>query len=453
MQEPLRSLYRGVTALANVLVSISPNGTSKLNRTFRARRGLLARVQAAAAQARNAQRPLLWLHAPSVGEGLQARPVAHAWRVAHPDWQIAYTYFSPSAESFASSVGADIVEYLPFDSVAHADAMLDALTPTALAFAKLDVWPVLVERAVLRGIPVVLISATLAQRSGRLGWWSRKLLSDAYASLARVGAIDEANAARLVGLGVSPSSVEVTGDTRFDQVVARAQSVDRASPLLVSLASTRPTLVAGSTWPADEATLLDAWASLMTSSSANSQLRAKPRLVIAPHEPTVSHCEPIIEWASKHALRTVRLSELASASTTMGDDMDVVVVDRVGVLGELYALADVAFVGGGFHSAGLHSVIEPAAFAVPVVFGPQHDMSREAGLLLDAGGAVSVRASQELSLVLRSWITDDSQRVDAGRRALAVVDAERGATNRTVALIERAVSQAVSRTVSAASSA
>jgi 3-deoxy-D-manno-octulosonic-acid transferase len=371
------------------------------------------------------------MHAPSVGEGLQARPIAHRLRAWHPEVQLAYTYFSPSAEQFAASVGADITDYLPFDGRREADEILDALQPSVLVFVKLDVWPVLVERAVARKIPVALLSATLTAGSGRLGRFSRLLLHDAYSALQGVGAIDQANADRLLALGVRPNVLEVTGDTRFDQVWARAQDVNREQPLLQALASTRPTLVAGSTWPADEAVLLSAFAVALREGGN----RPRPRLIIAPHEPTAAHLAPILGWARSAGLSVATLAEAESVAAAA--QSDVIVVDRVGVLGDLYALADVAFVGGGFHSAGLHSAIEPAAFGAPVLFGPGHDMSREAGLLLAAGGARVVRDVGETAVALREWLFESTARDVAGAAARAVVQRELGATERSVRLVQR----------------
>jgi 3-deoxy-D-manno-octulosonic-acid transferase len=363
-----------------------------------------------------------------VGEGLQARPVAHALRERHPAWQFAYTFFSPSAEGFAASVGAEITDYLPFDRASDADALLDALRPSILVFSKLDVWPVLVERAAARHVPVALISGTLAASSSRRGWWSRLLVHDAYAALSAVGAIDAEHGERMKSLGVAHEVLTVTGDTRFDQVWHRAQSVDLASPHLSRLASTRPTLVAGSTWPADEAVLLEAWSRVHGSSSS-------PRLIIAPHEPTVAHCGRIESWARERSMTLVRYTQVASGAPV--DDADVMLVDTVGVLGELYALADMAFVGGGFHRAGLHSAIEPAAFGVPVVFGPHHDMSREAELLLAAGGAQTIRDAESLATLLRVWLADEARRKFEGAAARMVVERELGATARSVQLIEQ----------------
>lgn len=423
---------------ARVAARLAPAGDTKLWRSLAARRGLLDRVAIASRAVRSPARPLVWMHAPSVGEGLQARPVAHRLRTLHPEWQLAYTYFSPSAERFAASVGADITDYLPFDGRREADAMLDALQPSALVFVKLDVWPTLVERATARNIPVALLSATVAPRSGRSGALAGLLLRDAYSALQSVGAIDQANANRLLALGVRPDVLEVTGDTRFDQVWARAQGVDRQQPLLQALASARPTLVAGSTWPADEAVLLPAFARTMQASGED---QARPRLIIAPHEPTAAHLAPIREWARSSGLSVATLAEAEADRTAAASD--VILVDRVGVLGDLYALADMAFVGGGFHAAGLHSVIEPAAFAAPVLFGPGHDMSREAGLLLAAGGARVVRDTGECAAALNAWLFESAGREVAGAAARAFVERELGATERSVRLVQRLVRERV----------
>lgn len=373
----------------------------------------------------------MWLHAPSVGEGLQARPIAHALRSAHADWQQAYSFFSPSAEPFAPSIRAELCDYLPFDSADAADRLLTVLRPDALVFVKLDVWPVLVERARARGVPVGLVSATLAPNSGRQGAWSRALLHDAYAALDAVGAIDADHGARLTELGVRADALRVTGDTRFDQVAARAAAADRARAPLAYVSVARPTLVAGSTWPADEAALLPAWDRVR-------QARADVRLIVAPHEPTDAHLSPIVAWAEARRLSLARLTDIEARGATT--DADVILVDRVGVLGDLYALADVAFVGGGFHAAGLHSVIEPAAFAVPVIFGLQHRNSREAGLLLADSAAASLGTRDDLADTLTRWLVADAQaRAAAGAAGLALVQRELGATARAVTLVEQLV--------------
>ena len=430
MHPLLRLVYGAAGAVARAATVAGLPGNSKLARTIRARRGARARFAEWAATSRDPARPLLWIHAPSVGEGLQARPILDLARAHRGDVQLAYTWFSPSAETFARALPVDLADVLPFDTTIDARVLLDALRPTALVFSKLDVWPILAAEAHARGVPLGLISATLAEGSSRRGL-AGAFLRDAYASLDAVGAIDERDAARLVALGVRADRITVTGDARYDQVWARAGSVDRAGPLLGPLVADRPTLVAGSTWPADEAPLLAAWKDVVDGAPTG----ARPRLIIAPHEPTPAHLVPIERWATAATLTVSRLGMPGAR------DADVVLVDRVGVLGELYALADAAFVGGGFHAAGLHSVLEPAAFGAPVCFGPRYKTSRDAGLLLDDGGGATAATAAELARTLRKWFHggrgDATARAEAGRRARALVLGGLGAAARSWALVER----------------
>ncbi len=423
MHPLLRIPYAAAGLTARAIAAITPRTTNKVFESVRARNGLEGRVTAWGRNGRDTGRPLAWLHAPSVGEGLQARPIVSFLRKRRPDVQIAYTHYSPSAAAFAQSLGADFADYLPFDTTVASRVMLDALRPSALVYSKLDVWPILTALAAGRGVRLGLISATLPERSGRLGVAGRALLGDAYRSLDAVGAIDTETAERLTRLGVRRDVIEVTGDTRYDQVWDRAQRVDRTAPLLQRVVSDRPTIVAGSTWPSDEQHLLPAF--------AGSRTTANSRLIIAPHEPTAAHLAPIAAWASGAGLSVARL----------GDDLagraDVVIVDRVGVLGELYAVADIAFVGGGFHGAGLHSVLEPAAYGAPTLFGPRFQSSRDAELLVARGGGVSVPSAQVLREQLDRWLSDSAARIAAGGAAQAVVRSGLGAAERTFALVER----------------
>jgi 3-deoxy-D-manno-octulosonic-acid transferase len=418
----LRVAYAGATGAARALVAVAPDSEHKFWRALAARRGVHDRLQRWAAAERDATRPLLWMHAPSVGEGLQARVVLERLRARRPDIQVAYTWFSPSAERFAATVPADVRDYLPLDSAGDARRALEALRPTALVFSKLDVWPVLTAGAAARGVRLGLVSGTVAPGSSRLGRGARWLLQDAYATLDLAGAIAPDDADRLVRLGVPRERVRVTGDARYDQVWARARATDLSSPLLQRLAASRPTLVAGSTWPSDEKVLLPAWLDVRRSVDA--------RLIIAPHEPTEAHLAPVEAWAARSGVTLRRLSRQDDAVAA-----DVVLVDRVGVLGELYALATCAFVGGGFHNAGLHSVLEPAAFGAPVLFGPRYGNSADAGALLAAGGGAAAQDERALAATLLRWLGDRPERDRAGQRAVRLVESGLGAAERSSDLI------------------
>jgi 3-deoxy-D-manno-octulosonic-acid transferase len=415
----LRIPYTFAGLVTDALVRVVPAGKSKFRRGVSGRRGLVDRYERWGATARDAARPLVWFHAPSVGEGLQALPVIELLRVRRPDIQIAYTFYSPSAEQFAQSVRADFTDYLPFDTFDHAAAVVSALRPSALIYSKLDIWPALTERAAAARVPVGVISATLPESSGRRGFFARALLGDAYHSIDRVGAIDEADAERLREQGVRGDRVAVTGDTRFDQVWARAQLT---SPLVQRLRSSRPTLVAGSTWPSDEEHLLPVWTTIRDKIP-------DARLVVAPHETSDAHLRSIESWARSRALTLARIDAPDARS------VDVILVDRFGVLGDLYALADVAYVGGGFHSEGLHSILEPAAFGAPVLFGPRHEKSREAAKLVQAGGGAVVTGVADLTIRLGYWLGSVPARDAAGASARAMVQDGLGAAQRSYELV------------------
>jgi 3-deoxy-D-manno-octulosonic-acid transferase len=420
----VNSLLRIPYALAGVatqaLVRAVPAGDSKFRRALGARRGIVERYERWGKASRDRAHPLVWFHAPSVGEGLQALPVIDLVRSRRPDVQLAYTFYSPSAEAFARTLPADFVDYLPFDTFQDADRIIAALSPSALVFSKLDIWPALTERAAAAGVPVGVISATLPESSGRRGVFARAALGDAYRSIERVGAIDQKDAERLREQGVRGDRIGVTGDTRYDQVWSRARRPTTA--LVKSLHSARPTLVAGSTWPTDEEHLLPAWI----------RIREKipdARLIIAPHEASDSHLRSIEAWARRAGLTLARID------ASDARDADIVLVDRYGILGDLYAIADVAYVGGGFQSAGLHSILEPAAFGAPVLFGPRNERSRDAARLVEAGGGAQIGGEVELTIRLADWLGSPPARDAAGGLARAMVQDGLGAAERSFALI------------------
>ena len=420
MNSLLRIPYAFAGLVTEGLVRVVPAGTSKFRRGLSARRGIIDRYSRWASTSRDPARPLVWFHAPSVGEALQALPIIELLRARRPEVQIVYTYYSPSAEQFARSVKADFSDFLPFDTVAHAAAIVSAIRPDLLVFSKLDIWPALTERAAAAGVSIGVISATLPESSHRRGLVARALLGDAYRAIDRVGAIDTRDAERLREQGVRAERISVTGDTRYDQVWARAQRPPSA--LVDSLRSSRPTLVAGSTWPTDEEHLLPAWM----------RIREKipdGRLVIAPHETSDAHLKSIEEWARVNGLVLARLD------ATNATHADVILIDRYGILGDLYALADVAYVGGGFQAAGLHSVLEPAAFGAPVLFGPRNEKSRDAARLIDEGGGAMIKGVIDLSIRLGDWLGSTAARDSAGALARSVVEKGRGAAERSYDLV------------------
>src|SRR5213078_1088165 len=247
-------IYRLSMRLAQRALPLAARFDKKLARGLDARRGVTDRLSAWAQAHRDPKRPLLWVHAPSVGEGLQAKPVLEAVRAEAPHWQLAYTFFSPSAERLARTLPVDVADYLPLDRPGEVTAVLEALKPAALVFSKLDVWPELTLAAARRGVKLGLISATVAPHSSRLRWPARGWAEPAYRALDSVGTISEEDGERLELLGARPETIAVTGDTRYDSVAERAERLDKTREPLARLAATSAdtfTIVAGSTWPSD----------------------------------------------------------------------------------------------------------------------------------------------------------------------------------------------------------
>lgn len=427
MNFPYRSYDLALRAL-RLLSPLVAGGDSKLARGVKGRRRTVRRLEEWARTKRRPDRPLVWLHAPSVGEGLQARAIAEALRARREDLQVVYTYFSPSAEGWAKGMPAEVTGYLPWDTGKDVGPALEALRPALLAFTKTEVWPRLARDAARMGTPVVLTAATLPPGAGRLRGPARHLLRPVFGSLDAVLAIAPDDAERFHQLAVPSDRIQVTGDPAVDSASRRAMHADPETSYLAPFSHPeRPTLVAGSTWGPDEEVLVPA---------ASRVRRDHPdlRLLIAPHEPTEAHLEGLERELSTAGWTTARLGGVEERGEV--GMADAVLVDRVGVLAQLYTVGEAAYVGGGFHRHGLHSVLGPAATGRPVVFGPGHSNARAAGDLLREGGARMVSDSRELAVVLGEWFDDSSTRGEAGDRALEYIRRHLGAAGRTAEILE-----------------
>jgi 3-deoxy-D-manno-octulosonic-acid transferase len=359
------------------------------------------------------------VHSPSVGEALMAGAIIAALRES-ADVQVAFTIFSPSAERAADRVGADVHAYLPWDTRRETGNALAILEPSVIAFVRTEIWPSLVLEAKSRRARSVLVNAPLAESSSRLRPLVRPLLGVAYKRLDAIGAVSLEDVDRFARLGVPRERIQVTGDARFDQVIERVAGIDRGAPLLRRLAADpRPVIVAGSTWPADEDMLVAASPAL---------LQAGVRLILAPHEPTDEHLSRLERVLDAAGLSHARLAAVESDPALTPD---AVVIDRVGALADIYAVGRLAWVGGGFGSTGLHSVIEPAALGVPVMFGPAHGNAREAAALVAAGGGAVISKAEDIGDVVRVWLAEDGP----GRAAAEFVVSRAGGAERNARII------------------
>jgi 3-deoxy-D-manno-octulosonic-acid transferase len=318
-------------------------------------------------------------------------------------------------------------------------------SPRALVTVKFDLWPNHIWETSARGIPIVLIDATLSPSSGRLRAPASWIYRDIYARIARILAISEDDAARFARAAPGHTGISVTGDTRFDRVMERW---NQRSATRIDLPDDGcPTLIAGSTWPADETHLLPALERLLPE-------HPRLRVVLVPHEPIATHVEPLRQWAAKTGLSFRVMSDTAyragvddgAPAAPGGEEIvdrtreprvaepRIVILDVVGVLAEAYRHAHLAYVGGAF-STGVHSVIEPAIAGIPVVFGPRYDNSFEALQLIERGGGASVRDSHQLHDALGRYLSDETLRRQTGENARAYVASQLGATEKCMAAL------------------
>jgi len=363
---------------------------------------------------------VVWVHAASVGEALTAVPVCRRLKRASPGCTVVLTHTSPSVEQWPGGWPVDRADYLPPDLPGPMRAMLDALRPRLLVFSRADVWPELCTAAMDRGIPVAIVGAAVRPRSGRLAWPARAMLHAVYAPIAYAGAASHADAARLARLGVRPAALEVTGDPRHDQVL---EHVPDGSVLrqLGDWAVAGEVLVAGSTEPTDEPLLLRAFAQLH-------QRRPTARLLVCPHDPGPRRSHRIAAEARRHGLEA-----LAWRAGSPPPAAPCLIPERSGVLGSLYALGALAYVGGGFGARGVHAVIEPASYAVPLIVGPRGH-GEDTVALLRAGGAVALPRKDPAPALVHAWeawLADGTARVRAGLAARRLLAA--GAAQRTAA--------------------
>ena len=328
-----QALYRSVLRAVRFF-SPAMTGDSKLARGLRGRRHAHERLIEWGHGLRH-DRPVIWVHASSVGESLQARAVIDVLRVRMPGLRVVFTFFSPSAEVVCRDFPADICSYLPWDLPEVMGPVLDAVRPDVIAFTQREVWPTLSEAAVGRGVPSVLVAGTLPEGAGRLSRPGRMLLTGAFRNLRSVAAISKEDGERFSVLGVRSDRVTVTGDPGVDAVRDRAAEIARGAPHMRVFGAELqgeggPIFVAGSTWPSDEEVLLPALARVRRSVPSL-------RLVLVPHEPDGYDFASLRRALVADGWTPGLLREVEGADGV--EAIDALLVDRVGVLECRYVLA------------------------------------------------------------------------------------------------------------------
>ena len=350
---------------------------------------------------------VLWVHAASVGEFEQARPIIERLRKEQPSRKLLLTFFSPSGYELRKDYAmVDKVVYLPFATRRNAKRMVGMLPLVAAVMVKYEFWPAYLHALASKKVPTYLISAIFRPNQLFFRPWGkgyRKLLH----VFDRIFVQDAASATLLREYGVD--RVEVAGDTRFDRVV-EVRSQAKELPIVERfVAGASGVIVAGSTWPKDEQLLARYVAE-----------HEGVKLVLVPHEIDEAHLHGIFQLFEG---RYVRYTE---ATEEKVHDCRVLLVDTIGVLSSVYRYGHMAYVGGGF-GVGIHNTLEAAVYGMPVVFGPAWEKFREARGLIDAGAAISVKNYKELSAALDQAFAEQEV---MGQKASDYVQSECGATEK-----------------------
>lgn len=332
----------------------------------------------------------IWIHCSSLGEFEQGRPVIEAIKQEHPDCKIVLTFFSPSGYEIRKDYEyADYVYYLPMDGSSNAKHFVELINPSFAIFVKYEFWYHYLNQLKRKNIPAILISAAFRPTQVFFkphgGLFRTMLYCFDYLFVQ-----DDMSVKLLDSIGIK-DNVIVSGDTRYDRVAEIAkQATD--FPLITKFKDEHQLIIAGSTWPDDEKILKE----------CVNHLPEGWKLVLAPHEIDTKHIEAI---QNQFRNACVLYSEL----NFKGHDYPVLVIDNIGMLSSLYRYGDIAYIGGGFQSGGIHNILEPAVFGLPVLFGPIYQKFVEANLMVSHQYAFPVTNAEELKDWLHQLIADRHQ--------------------------------------------
>ncbi|UCD12203.1 MAG: glycosyltransferase [Nitrospinaceae bacterium] len=361
----------------------------------------------------------IWIHASSVGEVRAAKLMIQALKRLSPPPEIALSTFTRTGFELAREDGLEPAFRMPPDSPLWLGPLFGRLNPSVLVLVEAELWPGLLRACHKRGVPVVLVNGRLSQKSLGRYRLARPVFRWITAGVRAFAMRGEADAQRLLKLGIERDRVWVTGNVKFDQPTPAVQETAKEDG--------EPLVVFGSTRPGDEAIVLKALKLL-------SQDIPRLRAVIAPrHMERLSEVESLL---MAEGLAFKRLSEAGPADPPPGE---ILLLDRLGELASFYPRAQVAFVGGSFDPGiGGHNILEPAAAGVPVVFGKQmHSFEEEARLLIASGGGIALEHPEDLHPTLRRLLADADERNRRGARARETVLQHRGSVDRNVELIAR----------------
>lgn len=364
---------------------------------------------------------IAWFHCASLGEFEQGRPVIEAFRKAYPQYKVLLTFFSPSGYQIRKNYEqADWILYLPLDSPKQARRLVNLVRPELVLFVKYEFWYYYLSELSRQNIPVLLFAAIF--RPSQLffkpyGGFYRRMLK-----FFREIHVQDVTSEQLLQ-AIHINNVIVSGDTRIDRV---AQIAETAAPVSIAarFAYEDQVVIMGSLWPYDWAVISKDVQLLMT----------RCKFIIAPHEISESFLQEIEEVFGQGG--AVRYSALSQTGAEGMHHARALLIDNVGLLSRLYVYGTVAYIGGGFKD-GLHNILEPAAFGVPVIFGNRrYRQFREANELLEQGGALTIANTGDLAVVIRKWLGDANAYQNASAVCEAYVRRNIGATQKVMTSIQ-----------------
>ena len=366
-------------------------------------------------------------HCSSVGEWIQAVPIIEGIKNANPNIEIIVSFLSPSGYNFFKH-HPDLAfkTYLPFDTRRNAMRFLGTIRPDIWVISKYDVWPNHMEAAKRLEIPVILISALLSEKSGRDKGISGIFNRYIYQSFCCIFPVSEHDRKRFLKIYPFPNRLFVAGSTAFDSAYNRSLIVraEERIPIFKSRDEREVVFLGGSIWPSDAVHLIPA---LIVVLNRFTHLKA----ILVPHELHEQHIRDIETALIDAGMKSRRYTEF---SKTRGTQERIAIIDTIGVLARLYRQSDIAYVGGSC-GPGVHNVTEPAVFGQPVLFGPRYRNSFEAIELVNAGCGFMVDGKEELEGKLNQLIKDDALRTNIGEKALHLIKANVGATDRILSVV------------------
>src|SRR5690554_6406864 len=364
----------------------------------------------------DATKKYIWVHVASLGEYEQGLPIMEAFKENHPEYKIVLTFFSPSGfEIRKNNTIADITLYLPLDTKQNVKHFLDLVQPKIVFFIKYEFWLNYLNELRNRNIPTYLVSGIFRENQlffKSYGGFYREVLKAFHHFFVQT----ETSKQLLETIGFK--NVTVHGDTRFDLV---AQIVERIQPLefIEKFKQNTTTIVIGSSWIDDENVYLP-----YINSSKNI------KFIIAPHNIKEEEINQLIQKIHKKVIRYTNYKEEDLPN------VDVFVIDTIGILTQIYAYADIAYVGGAFRT-GLHNILEPATYGTPVIIGPEYEKFQEAKDLVALGSCLVVNNSVELTHTFNQLIADVIYRKDLGKKNREFILKNKNATQMIMDFIEK----------------